>query len=243
MNADAIIISTPVYSHLPPGHIKCFIDDTLGPGSDISLALATDEEGNGLGRKRRTSIDPRLFKPRVSAFMVVAGSPENMPEQWTLGFVALHQSMYSIQATTVDQICLKGYGPPGSICTDEQNTIGRAQLLGQRVVSQLGQPLGEAQFLGESQAGSCPYCHLLTISFIEKENIMCTTCGARGRLLVSSDGSFRPEWETDSGVSHLTLKGKRKHVNDLIANSRKGMPDVEAQSKYAYWKQLDIKLV
>jgi hypothetical protein len=243
MEADAIIISTPVYSHLPPGHIKCFIDDTLGPGADISLALASDEEGKGLGRKPRAAIDPRLYKARVSAFMVVAGSPAEMPEQWTLGLVALHQSMYSIQATTVDQACFKGYGPPGSVCADEENTIIRAQLLGQRVVSQLGHPVGEAQFLGESQEGSCPYCHLLTISFTQKDNIMCTTCGARGRLLVSTDGSFKPEWETDSAVSHLTLKGKRKHVDDLIVNARKYLPDQDVQIKYAYWKQLDIKMI
>ncbi|KAK9787227.1 putative NADPH-dependent FMN reductase-like domain-containing protein [Seiridium cardinale] len=243
MEADAIIISTPVYSHLPPGHIKCFIDDTLGPGTDISLALATDEEGAGLGRKPRASIDPRLFKPRVSAFMVVAGSPADMPEQWTLGLVALHQSLYSIQATTVDQVCFKGYGPPGSVCTNEQNTIARAQLLGRRLSSQLGQPIGEAQFLGESQEGSCPYCHLLTISFIKKDQIMCTTCGARGRLSVLSDGSFKPEWEANSGVSHLTLRGKRKHVGDLIANSSKGVPDQSAQERYAYWRGLDVKLV
>lgn len=238
MEADAIIISTPVYSHLPPGELKCFIDNVLGPGADIALALATDEEGRGLGRKPHTSIDPRLFKPRVSAFMVSAGSPANMPEQWTLGLVALHQSLYSIQATTVDQACFKGYGPPGAVCMDEENTIVRAQLLGQRVMSQLGQPIGEAKYLGESQEGSCPYCHLLTISFIEKENIMCTTCGARGRLLVTTDGLFKPEWESDSGVSHLTLKGKRKHVDDLIINSRMGMPNAEARDKHEYWKQL-----
>lgn len=159
MRADAIIVSTPVYSHLPPGHIKCFIDDTLGPGADIALALATDEEGNGLGRKPRSAIDPRLYKARVSAFMVVAGSPGDMPEQWTLGLVGLHQSMYSIQATTVDQACFAGYGPPGSVCSDESNTVARAQLLGKRVVSQLGLPVGAAEFLGESQEGSCPYCH------------------------------------------------------------------------------------
>ncbi|KAF7542174.1 hypothetical protein G7054_g65 [Neopestalotiopsis clavispora] len=244
MKADAIIVSTPVYSHLPPGHIKCFIDDTLGPGADIALALATDEEGQGLGRKPKSSIDPRLYKARVSAFMVVAGSPEDMPEQWTLGLVGLHQSMYSIQATTVDQACFAGYGPPGSVCSDEKNTIARAQLLGQRVVSQLGQPVGAAQYLGESQEGSCPYCHLLTISFFGGgDKIMCTTCGARGRLLVLPGGSFKPEWEQDSGVSHLTLKGKRKHVDDLIVNSQIGMPEKDAQKKYTYWKELDIALV
>lgn len=243
MRADAIIVSTPVYSHLPPGHIKCFIDDTLGPGADIALALATDEEGNGLGRKPRSAIDPRLYKARVSAFMVVAGSPGDMPEQWTLGLVGLHQSMYSIQATTVDQACFAGYGPPGSVCSDESNTVARAQLLGKRVVSQLGLAVGAAEFLGDSQEGSCPYCHLLTISFLAKSDIMCTTCGARGRLTVSADGSFKPEWEQDSGVSHLTMKGKRKHVDDLIVNSLKGMPDQEAQKRYTYWKDLEVPLV
>ncbi|USP80406.1 hypothetical protein yc1106_07680 [Curvularia clavata] len=151
MNADAIIVSSPVYSHLPPGHIKSFIDDTLGPGADLALASASEEDGKRLGRVPAASIDPRLFKPRVSAFIVVAGSPSEMPEQWTLGLMALNQSLYSIQATTVDQICIPGNGPHGSVFQHEESTIGRAQLLGRRVSSQLAKSIDEVQFLGSTQ--------------------------------------------------------------------------------------------
>lgn len=90
MDADAIIISSPVYSHLPLAHIKAFVDDTLGPGADLALALAYDEERKLLGRVTASSIDPRTFKPRVSAFIVVVGSPCEMPDQWTLGLIALN---------------------------------------------------------------------------------------------------------------------------------------------------------
>jgi putative NADPH-quinone reductase len=242
MEADAIIISTPVYSHLPPGNIKAFIDDILGPGADIALALATDEEVQRLGRIPRASIDPRLFKPRVSAFMVVAGSPGEMPEQWTLGLIALHQSLYSIHAETVDQVCFKGYGPHGSVLSAEQETVGRAQLLGQRLASQLCQPLGQAQFLGTAEEGSCPYCHLLAISFLGGYKIMCTVCGAKGQLSVLPGGGFKPEWEPESGVSHLTLKGKRKHIQDLMASGKGGLGE-EAMKRYEYWKQLEIQLI
>ena len=246
MSADAIIISSPVYSHLPPGYIKSFIDDTLGPGADLALALASEEDGKRLGRIPAASIDPRLFKPRVSAFMVVAGSPSEMPEQWTLGLIALNQSLYSIQATTVDQICIPGNGPHGSIFLHEEDTIGRAQLLGRRVASQLAKPIDKVEFLGSSEEGSCPYCHLLSISFTKGtlcNDIMCTTCGARGQLHPIPSGGFMTEWEQSSAVSHLTLAGKRKHIDDLIKQGEKYHPSRDVQDSYAHWKQTHVRLI
>lgn len=246
MNADAIIISSPVYSHMPPGHIKSFIDDTLGPGADLALASASEEDGKRLGRIPAGSIDPRLFKPRVSAFIVVAGSPSEMPEQWTLGLMALNQSLYSIQATTVDQVCIPGNGPHGSVFLHEESTIGRAQLLGRRVASQLAKPIDEVEFLGSSEEGSCPYCHLLNVSFTRGvlcNYIICTTCGARGKLHPRPLGGFEPEWEQSSAVSHLTLAGKRKHVNDLIEQAGKYAPKQDAKDSYEYWKQMEVTII
>lgn len=175
--------------------------------------------------------------------MAIAGSPAEMPEQWTLGLVALHQSLYSLQADMVDQACFAGYAAHGSVLAGGQEAVGRARLLGQRVADQLGQPLGQARFLGDAEEGSCPYCHLLAISFLGGDRIMCTVCGARGRLSVSPDGGFRPEWAADSGVSHLTLKGKRKHIEDLMAQAGTALVNQEAQERYEYWKQLDMTLV
>lgn len=48
MEADAVVISTPVYSHLPPGHIKAFMDDTLGRHG----AGASDGRGGGAAGPR-----------------------------------------------------------------------------------------------------------------------------------------------------------------------------------------------
>ncbi|KAF4985764.1 hypothetical protein FDECE_16333 [Fusarium decemcellulare] len=176
MDADAIIISTPVYCHMPPGCLKTLFDTILGPHADISIALDR-EKMTRAGTKNNSSLkfDPRSVKPRVSGFIVVAGSTDDMPEQWSLGLVSLHQTVYPLQATTVDQAVIKGYGVAGSVLIDKDKTVRRAELLGQRVASQLGRPLGTATYLGPELDGSCPYCHLRVIQLREKDEIECDT--------------------------------------------------------------------
>ncbi|KAI7764859.1 hypothetical protein LZL87_013842 [Fusarium oxysporum] len=216
MDADAIIIAGPVYSHQPAGTLKALTDAILGPYADVCMAYdlkRRQEEGDE--PVTDVKINPRDLKPRVAGFIAVAGSNPTFPEQWTMALPTMQTCIYPIHSRVVDQVVLSGYASQGAVLADSGAAVERAELLGRRVASQMGKPYDEAQFLGPEESGSCPYCHLLKIEFREGNKVVCIVCGANGMLKLGPGGNIRPKWEEDSTVSCLTLKGKLQHRYDV----------------------------
>ncbi|KAH7173228.1 uncharacterized protein B0J16DRAFT_275003 [Fusarium flagelliforme] len=214
MDADAIIIASPVYSHQPAGTLKALADAILGPYADVSMAYDVkrrQEEGDE--SVKDVKVDPRDFKPRVAGFIAVSGSNPTYPEH------------------------------PGSVLADSGAALERAELLGRRVASQMGKPYDEAQYLGPEESGGCPYCHLLKIEFREGNKVVCITCGANGYLELGPGGDIRPKWEEDSTVSCLTLQGKIQHRYDIREKMALEQPKLASiSSVFAQWKSLEFPL-
>ncbi|KAJ9131780.1 Oxidoreductase [Pleurostoma richardsiae] len=245
VDADALIISTPVYSHQPPATLKELSDYILGPYADNSRSfrnLARKDAGDpGF---QDVQIDHREVKPRVAGFIAVAGSNTPFPEQWTMALPTMHLFTYPIHARVVDQVVIPGCANAGAVLTDPVRTIERAKTLGQRVASQIGKPYDEAKYLGEEQKGSCPYCHLLKIEFRDGNTVQCIVCGALGHLSTGPDGEIRPTWEEDSNISCVTLKGKWKHLDDIKVQLDSERPQMGAITKEReHWRNVRIPLV
>ncbi|KAF4416154.1 nadph-dependent fmn reductase [Fusarium acutatum] len=244
MDADAIIIASPVYSHQPAGTLKALADAILGPYADVSVAYdlkRRKEEGDESVKDAK--LNPRDFKPRVAGFIAVSGSNPTFPEQWTMALPTLQTCIYPIHSRVVDQVVLSGYASPGSVLVDSGAALARAELLGRRVASQMGKPYDEAQYLGPVESGSCPYCHLLKIEFREGNKVVCITCGANGILELGPGGNIRPKWEKDSTVSCLTLKGKIQHRHDIRDKMALEQPKLASvSSAFSKWKSLEFPL-
>ncbi|CCT74219.1 uncharacterized protein FFUJ_10262 [Fusarium fujikuroi IMI 58289] len=244
MDADAIIIATPVYSHQPAGTLKALADAILGPYADVSMAydLKRRQEA-GDESVKDLKVDPRDFKPRVAGFIAVAGSNPTFPEQWTMALATMQTCLYPIHSRLVDQVVLSGYASPGAVLADAGTALARAELLGRRVASQMGKPYDEAQYLGPEESDSCPYCHLLKIEFREGNRVVCIVCGANGILELGPGGDIRPEWEKDSNVSCLTLRGKIQHRHDIRDKLSMEQPKLASiSSAFAKWKSLEFPL-
>ncbi|KAJ5801988.1 uncharacterized protein N7503_004438 [Penicillium pulvis] len=245
MDADALIIATPVYSHQPPGALKALADAILGPYADVSNAhrmKALQESGDP--EWQHVQIDLRELKPRVAGFIAVAGSGPEFPEQWTMALPTMHSVVYPLHAQVVDQIVLPGFANAGSVLLDPDNAIARAEILARRVASQMGQPLGEVKYLGTEEPGSCPYCHQLKIEFRQGNHVVCIVCGANGILASELSGDIRPIWEKDSDVSCITLEGKWKHSDDIrgmLGGERAKLPLIAHDLKR--WSALEFPLV
>ncbi|KAF5965588.1 putative nadph-dependent fmn reductase protein [Fusarium bulbicola] len=245
MDADAIIIASPVYSHQPAGTLKALVDAILGPYADVCMAYdlkRRQEEGDE--SVKDVKLDPRDFKPRVAGFIAVAGSDPKFPEQWTMALPTMQTCLYPIHSRVVDQVVLSGYASQGAVLTDSGAAVERAELLGRRVASQMGKPYDEAQYLGPEESGSCPYCHLLKIEFREGNKVVCIVCGANGILELRPGGNIRPKWEEDSTVSCLTLKGKLQHRYDVRDKMSLEKPKLASISlAFAKWKSLEFPRV
>lgn len=94
LEADALVISTPIYSHQPAGVLKAPVGRLLGLFADAALANKTTErQKSGIhGSKTKMSVQ-RLLTPRVIGFMTVGGSP--MSGQITMALPTQHNLAYS----------------------------------------------------------------------------------------------------------------------------------------------------
>jgi multimeric flavodoxin WrbA len=250
LGADALIFATPVYSHQPAGTLKAMTDSILGPYVDAAFARIIakgHEEKNP--KFMDMTLDKRLLKPKIAAFIVVCGSDPSAPDQWTMGLPTMHMFAYPLHAKIVDQFIAPGCAQAGAVVLDDKAYIKRAQRLGENVASQIGKEFDEARYLGEEEEDACPYCHLLKLEFIngtKSNDVRCVVCGAEGKLEVRADRSIQLDWAPNSAVSSLTMEGKVVHLNDIFsatAKTKLEMQAQEVQSRLEYWKNVRLDRV
>jgi multimeric flavodoxin WrbA len=203
VEADALIVSTPIISRTVAARVKLLGDRLLGPNADAAIIeelVRIQQAGGEPAVPFR--IDERVLKPRVAGFIAVGGS---LTPQWkTLTLPVLHTLTFSMQIAVVDQIQLEGAGTPRSIVLDDA-ALARAAELGRNVAGQIGRRFEDAEYRGEP--GLCPHCHLDVVVLRGRE-VECATCGARGTL--TGDGVRF----TDEG-SVITMREKREHFFEI----------------------------
>lgn len=249
LDADALIFSTPVYSHQPAGALKAVLDRITGPFTDASFAQRVQErKAAGDPDFQHLNIDERLLKPRVAAFICCAGS--STPDQVTMALPTLHLQVYCFHAKVVDQFVAMSVGGPGIVVAKEGGVyVERARQLGRNVASQLGVPFDNAKYMGEEPRGACPNCHLSKIDFYctSDNAIECVVCGTQGKLVQATDGVLEPRWDTKCDISSITMAGKLRHVDDLFANGaierQIAGADLDFDKKKAYWAGVELPKV
>ncbi|KAH9829750.1 flavoprotein [Teratosphaeria destructans] len=244
LDADAIIVSSATYSHQPPGFLKALMDRIGGPFLDagfVTTALRMKEAGHPYFANFK--YDERILKPRVLGFMMTCGSTTR--DQYSMALPSLHVLFYPLHAKIIDQFIGNHCLDAGSVLLKPE-LVARAKTLARNVVSQIGKPFDEATYLGPSEPGSCPYCHLSTIElFYDGQNsVGCVTCGARGRLVMKSDGQMLPEFEEDSKYSCITMRSKIKHAEEIMSwGAGESERMAEIQEEKQRWLALEMPKV
>jgi multimeric flavodoxin WrbA len=205
VEADGLIVSTPIMSRTVAARLKLLGDRLLGPNADAAIIeglLALRAQGREPSVPFR--VDERVLKPRVAGFLAVGGS---LTSQWkTLALPMMHATTFSMHIAVVDQVEFSGAGTPRSIVLDD-SAINRAALLGRNVASQLGASFDDARYLGPP--GLCPMCHL-DVVVLRGADVECATCGARGRLAPD----LQVTW-TDLATSVISMDEKRAHAAEI----------------------------
>jgi multimeric flavodoxin WrbA len=213
MEADALIVSAPIYTRTVPGKLRELGDRLLGPNADVAFVdelLKLERAGTPAPVPFR--IDERVLKPRVGGFIAVGGS---LAEHWrTLALPLMHTVSFSMQIAIADQVQFGGAGLPQSIVLDAE-ALDRAALLGRNVASQIGRAFDDVEYLGPP--GLCPMCHLSVVAFTEDE-VECATCGARGTIGPDGKVAFIPEH------SVITVAEKRAHFFEVQDVAREQGP-------------------
>jgi multimeric flavodoxin WrbA len=207
VEADALIVSTPIISRTVAARVKLLGDRLLGPNADAAIIeeLVRIKQAGG-EPPVPFRVDERVLKPRVAGFIAVGGS---LTPQWkTLTLPLLHTLTFSMQIALVDQVQFEGAGTPRSIVLDEA-ALARAEVLGRNVAEQIGRSFEAAEYRGEP--GVCPLCHLDVVVLRGRE-VECATCGARGTL--GADGSVA--FDADGlQRSVISMDEKREHFFEI----------------------------
>jgi multimeric flavodoxin WrbA len=211
MEADGLVVSSPIFSRVIPARLKLLMDRLLGPNADYAIVeklIAMRADGQEPAVPFR--LDERVLKPRVAGFIAVGGA---LTPQWkTLALPTMHILTFSMQTAVVDQFVVSGAGTPRSIVLDD-DALQRAAQLGAHVASQLGRSFDEAEYLGDR--GLCPLCHLDVIE-LHGRDVSCATCGAEGRLA----DNFSVDW-TSLDVSVISLAEKRDHYDEILSTAQR----------------------
>ena len=223
LEADALIVSTPIYSRTVPGALRLLGDKISGPQADVAF---TEEllrlRASGSDIAVDFPVDERVLRPRVAGFIAVGGS---LPDRWkTLALPLMHTLTASMQIAVVDQVVFAGAGGPSSVVLDDA-ALARAASLGREVAAQAGAAYDDATYRGAP--GVCPLCHL-DVVVIRADGIECATCGAAGELVVE-DGRVRAVFpEAGRSQSVLTLAEKRDHFAEVQETAARQRPLAEA---------------
>ena len=107
LEANALIVSTPIYSRTVRGALRLPGDKISGPHADVAFTgelLRMRAAGEDIAVD--FAVDERVLRPRVAGFIAVGGS---LPGRWkTFALPLLHTLTASMQIAVVDQVVFAG---------------------------------------------------------------------------------------------------------------------------------------
>lgn len=213
MEADGIIVGSPVYETSPTGNFKV-VCDRLGPSHDITFRKACYDEGIAAGKDKSMLPDERSFKKRVCALVSVGGA---MTKNWlAMTEPIMYEFPMSMGMDVVDKYQYHGAMAHEHVLGN-QPVMDRMEKLGRNIADALSAETEEnrVKWRGDEE-GTCPVCHLDLLQVLHEDMaVECPVCGIRGELVVE-DKKIRVHFSEEEKVrSRFTWGGKLEHSTEI----------------------------
>jgi len=220
LDADGVIIATPIYIWRPAGNIRV-VADRIGPTYDVALLA------NKGGDLPDSSYDKRIFKTRAGAFITVGGTCD--PRYASMGMGPMQQFQHSMRLQIVDRLMALESDLPGAVLIHDEY-VAKARQIGIEVYKNCGVPEAKMKYYGE--AGTCPVCHNNMMMLDEGAmSVKCPFCLVEGRLNVAEDGTITADFSR-SDLSH-----HRNTMDEMASHGREiGVQMNEAFATEKIWK-------
>jgi multimeric flavodoxin WrbA len=189
--ADAIVLSVPTYTLMPPGLLLVILDRALGAGKTYKQRL-TD-------------------KPKIGAIITVGGTDwVNLVLPLTnLSFFRLFFGNIKI----VDQMLATYIPRPGQVLLHEENQK-KAREIGQKVAHGLSEPYDRVEYSGSTEE-SCPLCHNNLLK-IRGKFVECPICDIVGTVQ-TVDGRITVTYDDEElAKSRFGSWGMKKHTEEIM---------------------------
>lgn len=222
LNADAVIVSAPVYVLAPVGQVKNFID-RFGPMHDMAAMVA---EKNRREEEGLTPLDARIFKQRYVGYISVGGAIT--PNWVSLGLPNLQLFGFSTLMKVVDQLDAFDMGRKASPFLEDA-LMARVNQLGQNVADAMGKAPEDVAFKGDE--GTCPVCHCNIITINKSTNVECPICGISGKLSVVGDEVKVEFSQAEQNRARGTLVGLNEHYHEIQGMIKVAIPKLQGNKE------------
>ncbi len=220
LNADGIILAAPVYSIAPTGQLKNFID-RFGAAHDRAAALANQE--TRIKNKAEELLDPRLFSDKYVAYISVGGA---QTQNWvSMGLPNMHIFGISTVMKTVGHIDAYDMGRTANPLLDEM-LMNKVAKLGKHLVSSIGKPYEEVEWMGEE--GVCPVCHNNLITIKKTTTVECPICGIEGKISIENEEVKVTFSKEQQKRARNTLEGLTEHYFEIQGMKEVAIPKIMA---------------
>jgi multimeric flavodoxin WrbA len=211
--ANAIIVSAPVYNLLPPGILIVMLNKLHASGDYRQVVKG---------------------KPKIGAAITVGGT------DWT-NFAMPVASATVMElcggfASVVDHLDVQFNPAPGAVLLDRE-LMARARKLGENVADALKNP-GKIEFKGA--AGVCPSCHGRLIE-VREDGVFCPMCEAKTDVSMESGSRKVAFGEEAIRKNRWGEWGGQLHIQNIIKGHKKAMDNKELidekRKEYADYKK------
>lgn len=217
LDADGIIVGSPVYETSPTGNFK-IVCDRLGPSHDITFRKAAYDEGLAAGKDKSQLPDERSFKNRVVALISVGGA---MTKNWlAMAEPIMYEFPMSMGMDVIDKYQYYGAMAYEHVLGN-QPVMDRMTKVGRHIAEALAAETEEerTKWRGDEE-GTCPVCHLDLLQVLHQDMaVECPVCGIRGELKVEDGGIKVYFSEAEQNRSRFRWDGKLEHSTEIKTRS------------------------
>ena len=234
LDADAVIVSAPVYVLGPVGQLKNFID-RFGPAHDYAAMIEDDKKAKEAGLP---GVDPRAFKRRAVGYISVGGA--STPNWVSMGLPGMYLFGFSNLMQPVDQIDAYDMGRRASPFLDDK-LMARLTQLGRNVAEAAEKDPENRPWMGDD-AGVCPVCHnnLVSLAF-GTTTVECPLCGIEGKLSIEGDKVKVDFSAQQQARARGTLAGLYEHVHELAGMKDVAIPKIQANKDFIAEKSAEYE--
>ncbi len=211
--ADAIIVSAPVYNLMPPGILITMLNKLHASGDYRQVVLQ---------------------KPKIGAAITVGGT------DWTnFGMTIARMTAMELcggYGPVIDHLEVQFTPSVGAASLDDE-VMARARILGENIADELKSP-GKFEFKGPE--GVCPLCHTRLIEFRE-DGAFCPICETKADIS-TENGSPKVTFSKEAiSKSRWGEWGQQVHIQNIVKGHTKATKNkdlINAKRKeYADYKK------
>lgn len=211
--ADAIIVSAPVYVLQPVGQFKNFTDRYACRHELSAIPYTLDRRRRGEAPGDPDAFPLERIRQKPVAYFSVGGA--RTPDWTSMGTATMHLFGMSQGMRVVSNYNANDMGHIGNPLLDQQ-MMDEVHEIGWRVAAAVDLPEDQIPYFGKGgEQGTCPVCHQNLLMVNGTTTVTCPICGIHGKLTIEGEKLVVDFPKEQQERARGTFKGLREHTTEI----------------------------